>query len=284
MTLPPSADDRRVSRLIPVWVGSWLMAGCMLVNWVQAQSPSAPYLLPPEVVVDVKKPPYNARGDGVTDDTVALQKAISEQLGKQFSLVTLYLPAGVYLVSDRLAWKDSTGRWNNYLTVQGAGRNYTTIKLKDQAPGYNDPNAPKAVLFTASLLKPGQDPASGGKNWTERGEGNEAFQNNIFDLTVDTGSNNPGAIGIDYLTNNQGILKNVTIRSADGKGIAGLSLTRKWPGPLLLQNMAVQGFNYGIDISQNQYSVTLSHVSLEQQQVAGIRNAENQVYIEDLRE
>jgi hypothetical protein len=241
VTRCPSADASRMSHLIPLWLGSWLMAGCMLVNLSQAQSPPAPVLFPPEVVVDVKKPPYNARGDGVTDDTVALQKAISAQLGKQFSPVTLYLPAGTYLVSDRLAWKDSAGRWKPFLTVQGAGRDYTTIKLKDKAPGYNDPSAPKAVLFTASFLKPGQDPSGGGKNWTERGEGNEAFQNNIFDLTVDTGSNNPGAIGIDYLANNQGILKNVTIRSADGKGIAGLSLMRKWPGPLLLQNVTVRG-------------------------------------------
>ena len=65
---------------------------------------------------------------------------------------------------------------------------------------------------------------------------------------------------------------------------AGLSLTRKWPGPLLLQNVAVRGFNYGIDVAQTAmrcYYEPCYH--LEQQQVAGIRNTDNQVYIEDLR-
>ena len=52
---------------------------------------------------------------------------------------------------------------------------------------------------------------------------------------------------------------------------------------LCYQDITVQGFNYGIDIAQGQYGVTFERVTLAQQKIYGIRNSENQVYIEDFR-
>ena len=63
---------------------------------------------------------YGAVGDGITDDTVALQNAINDCSLKK---IELYLPAGYYLHSG-LTIKTNT-------VIRGAGQGLTTLKLKN---------------------------------------------------------------------------------------------------------------------------------------------------------
>ena len=58
-------------------------------------------------VVDVTRPPYSAKGDGVSDDTAALQRALNEHVGWHR---VLYFPKGDYLVSATLTWPKKFGR------------------------------------------------------------------------------------------------------------------------------------------------------------------------------
>ncbi len=78
----------------------WLCAG-LPVGALEVLPPSDERIVfPPHTnVVDVKKPPYGAKGDGVTDDTAALQLAINEHTGRHR---VIYFPAGTYLVSATL--------------------------------------------------------------------------------------------------------------------------------------------------------------------------------------
>lgn len=215
---------------------------------------------------------YGAMGDGNTDDTAAILKAIGDNRGI-FQRI-LFFPAGTYLVSDTLYGKAQDGNWKARLTLQGENKGTTVIKLKDNLPAFQDPLAPKAVIQTGSI-----NPFN-----KQTGAGNNGFRNYIFDLTIDTGKGNPGAVGIDYLANNVCGMENVTIRSGDpqGIGVAGLWMKRTYVGPCLYKRVEVTGFDFGILTSATEYSHTFEHLRLSRQRVAGIGNTGNVLSIRDL--
>jgi hypothetical protein len=201
---------------------------------------------------------YGAKGDGKTDDTQALQQALNQK--NRF----VYLPAGTYLVSDTLEW----GKPQKRRFLQGAGRNQTVIRLQNRAPGFENPDQPKPVVSTFEGKSTGQ-----------------AFRNSIYDLTVDVGSGNPGAIGIRFTNNNQGGIREVTIRSSDPSrlGKTGLALTKAWPGPAMIKDVQVEGFDYGIQVRHPEYGNVFENLTLANQRVAGINNQANILSILNLK-
>jgi hypothetical protein len=127
-----------------------------------------------------------------------------------------------------------------------------------------DVKNPKSVIWT------GKKPA-------------QRFRNAIRDLTVDTGSGNVGAIGIQFIANNQGCMRNVTIRSGDGKGIIGIDLSyTDEEGPCLVKNIHVEGYDFGIKSTHVVDSITFEHISLANQNQYGFYNNGQCVSIRDL--
>jgi hypothetical protein len=206
------------------------------------------------------KTDFGAKGDGKTDDTVAIQRALQSAASQYTRPLQIYFPKGTYLISDTLQWP--LGPKICCTAFQGQGRRQTIIQLRDSAPGFADPNQPKALIRTK--------------------QGNAAFRNYIRDLTINTGKGNPAAIGIDYISNNRGAIEEVTIRSGDGAGKAGLAMIRPWPGPALIKNLYVEGFDYGIQVGQPEYGLTFEHITLKQQKIAGILNQRNTLAIRNL--
>jgi hypothetical protein len=157
----------------------------------------------------------------------------------------------------------------------------TVIKLADGAPAFADAGSPRGVVMSSAKLLDG-NATSGGKDYTNKGEGNGAYENFIENLTIDVGHGNPGAIGIDYLANNIGAIRDVHVTAPSGSGAIGIALQRKWPGPALLQGVGVSGFETGIAVASAEYGVTLDHVRLSGQRRVGLANDGNAVAAADL--
>lgn len=231
---------------------------------------SEPIRFPADAVVDVTRAPYGVVPDDGRDDAAALQRAICDQVD---SGRFLFLPPGVYDLATPLVATNAAGTWRAHLTLQGAGRDLTVLRLADNAPGFDDPAAPQAMLTTGSHWQDG-DRLDGG--------GNKAFRNNVLDLTLDTGRGNPGAIGIAYAVSNIGTLENVAVRDREGTAAIGIAMTRAIPGPGLLSHVVVQGFAVGIDYADVQYGMTIEHAVLTGQREAGIRTTRNVLHIRGL--
>ena len=207
-------------------------------------------------IVNVKLPPYNAQGDGVTDDTAALRQAIRDWQGTR---QTIYLPDGVYLVSDTLRLQNGSGGGNT--NIRGQSRTGTVLRLKSNS--FTNVAAPKAVL---DMAYNGNDAATSvSADW---------FNNNVSDITIDVLANNAGAIGLRFYSNNVGAARNITLHAPVGTGQIGLDLGYvDQNGPLFVKDVRIEGFAVGVSIGGTVNSQTLEAISLSGQSQYGIRGS-----------
>jgi hypothetical protein len=263
---PCSLSSRRVSWLVLVLL-------CLLPGVTRAADRSAvgatldegKNIVYPacDSVVDVTQAPYWAKGDGTTDDTDAIQRALFDVMGKH---KLLYFPNGTYLVSKTLQWskKNSAGEdaWGkNFLQGQNPAK--TIIRLKDAS--FTDVNQPAGIMWCGGF---------GSADW---------FHNYIQDMTFDVGKGNPGAIGLQFYSNNSGALRNCRFTAAEGSGLVGLDLGhRDMNGPLLVQNCEVIGFQRGIATANAVNGQTFEHITLIDQALFGFDNEGQNVSIRGL--
>lgn len=195
-------------------------------------------------VINVKAEPYNAKGDGVTDDSAAIAAAF-ERTG------LIYFPDGTYLVSRSFIPPKRRGKSPSRRILQGQSTAGAIIKLKDNTPEFGDAAKPLAI-FTISYSP------------------EQAFRNGVRNLTIDTGKGNAGAVGLKFYASNQGGIHHVNIRSGDGAGAVGLDLDYSGGnGPLLVRDVSVDGFDTGIDAGGG-HLCTLENIRVTNQKKVGL--------------
>jgi MYXO-CTERM domain-containing protein len=202
---------------------------------------------------------FGAKGDGTTDDTAAIKKAIASTYA---AWETIYLPSGTYLVTDSI----DIGR---FLTFRGDGPGKTVVKLKDRAGGYGDKAKPKHVLRT--ILAP-----------DVTGHNNTTHSVHLMHMTVDVGAGNPGAVAIDFMSHNGGGIEDVAVTAPDGSGAIGVSMDRDANGPCFLQRLTITGFDTGVSIGWGVYGTVIEHLTLSGQKVVGIKNGQHPLTLRDV--
>ncbi len=222
----------------------------------ERQFPSTPF------VVDVTQPPYNAKGDGVTDDTEALQSALNENVGRHR---LLYFPNGTYLVTRTLTWpKKWRGRDNWGKTfLCGQHRDRAILRLKDAT--FTNPAKPQAMMWCGGF---------GSADW---------FHNYVENLTFDVGQGNAGATALQFYSNNSGAVRDCRFLAGAGSGAVGLDLGhRDMNGPLLVRNCEVAGFRIGIATAHGVNGQTFENLLLRGQREVAFQNQGQAISIRNL--
>ncbi len=233
-------------------------------------------------VLNVTDAVYGAVPDDGQDDTAAIQAAIIDAIdrgGRYGHPQFVYLPDGVYDVNDTLESRIGTGGfadgWRAGMILYGQSRDNTVIRLMDNTPGFTDPANHNFVILTGSE----NQTRGGGSN--PDGGGNEAFRHSIYNLTVDVGEGNAGAVGIHYQVSNRGSIEDVLIKGSSTSGRTGLLLTRE-TGPGLIKDVEIRGFDFGVRVRGNLYSMTFSGLTLIDQDITALNVYRNYVTIENL--
>ena len=120
-------------------------------------------------------------GDGKTDDTAAIQKAIDSHR-------VLYFPSGHYIVSDTLTLKPDT-------VLIGLHPTFTQLDLPDDTPAYKGVGSPKAMISAPP----------GGSNI-------------LSGFGVSTGGVNPRAVGVLWCAGAASLVDDVRFLGGHGSG------------------------------------------------------------------
>jgi len=178
----------------------------------------------------------------------------------------IYFPKGTYLVHDTITYSlenlkqlwYSVPNYENNRNIHfiGEDKENTIIRLADASQGFGEGQEKPLISFVNHALYQKRE-----DEYT-----NVAFMNTIEDITLDCGRNNPGAIGIKYVSSNCGRIENVNIRTEAGTcGIFVDNTTTQ----AVFTSIGIEGFDYGLDVERTAHLI-LDEIDVSKTKIAGI--------------
>jgi len=247
-------------------------------------------LLPGAKVYDVTKPevwggtlkatPNNASDDDALAINQAIQAAakfVSKNSKKDeevFQQVIL-IPAGDYHLASSIVLPRTNNNRENAIWIFGEGLLKTRFLLKSAAEIglFGIAGQPKPLIQYA--------PYTYGKE----GAGNTNFQLWGTDYSIIIPADQPNAVGMSYGCANMGALRNIYIKAEGNAGHTGLAMIQYNNGPGWVENVTVEGFRNGIEVSDGWgETFTFRNIKLLNQHKGGtgISIADKMIAIEGL--
>ncbi len=204
---------------------------------------------------------------GVKDSTAALQKALDDAHDYR---LTAFFPAGIYLVSNTLHFVKKYGndfdlelRYSTTLVGSIKGQR-PIIKLKDNAPGFNDPKKIKPVLAVWRKRTPAAFGTPGNKlGDPETGDGDNiawyatGYLQRIQGIEIHCGRGNAGAVGVFFRAAQDSHIEDVRVVATGAfAGFYGIP-SRASAGAA---NIEVEGGQYGVYLPRDAGSVIVGAV------------------------
>lgn len=173
--------------------------------------------------VNVKDAPFYAQGDGVTDDSAAIQAAVDSVPATGG---TVYFPAGVYR-GYMLIWRSN-------ITIMGAGSASTMIKLPNNCPNITVPHdgVPNPITGLPNVIEVGQCALGNAANTYER--------INVIGVTLDGNYTNNPAPSVDLF----------------GHGMILTKASKCFINDVVAQNCHLTGIDNVINSNYNHISAT----------------------------
>lgn len=239
-----SASVPRLTRQVPAEQRLRINRGGYSFYVPQTEFPDQPLL--GCGLLDVTRAPFNADGSGnaaaATANVAAFRAALLA--GREYMLA-VFVPAGEYLIDDVV---DCTLGYNDDIFQQAdrqgaclllgsrAGAERPTLRLTDDAPGYEDPLLPKPMLWFWARASDN----NGGSLVTRP---QRLYHSGIVGIDFDTAAR-PGAIGLRLAAAQGSMLEDVTVQ-AQGSHTGVLGVPSAGGN---VSNLAVHGGRYGLDL------------------------------------
>jgi sugar lactone lactonase YvrE len=191
---------------------------------------------------------FGARGDGIADDTEAIQKAI-DQAQETANQGIVFVQEGRYRLTKTIyVWPA--------IRLIGYGAKRPVFVLADNTPGYQDKNSESYMVFFAGRRpggqgpmgrggQPGQDPAGRGRGGPGQDSGRPpdsgagTFYSAMSNIDIEIGAGNPGAVGVRGTYAQHSFLAHIDFHI--GSGIAGVHDTGN-----VMEDVRFFGGQYGL--------------------------------------